>query len=74
MWIYVRNVPYVELAELPPIKRGETLLSLWDQLEKLFGKQVDLLSNPDIRNPYFKASFEQSKTLIYDRKSKKIVI
>jgi uncharacterized protein len=34
-------------------------------LESLFGRHVDLLSNPTIRNPYLRESIEQSRQLIY---------
>lgn len=35
-----------------PLDRGETLLSLWDKLEALFNRKVDLLTEDSIRNPY----------------------
>lgn len=49
-----------------PIARGETLLSLWDSLEELFNRKVDLLTENSIRNPYLKASINRTKMLIYD--------
>ncbi|MBT3385068.1 MAG: DNA polymerase subunit beta [Prolixibacteraceae bacterium] len=56
----------VEIEEPDPIERGEKILSLWDKLEVFFKKKVDLLSNPNIRNPYLRQSIEESKVLIYD--------
>lgn len=56
----------VELNETDPIIRGELLMNLWDSLEDLFGRSVDLISTQPILNPYLKATIDQSKVLIYD--------
>lgn len=56
----------VEIDETDPIEKGEKILSLWDKLETFFKRKVDLLTNPNIRNPYLKQSVENSKVLIYD--------
>lgn len=64
----------VELEELDPLERGEILLNLWDELEALFDRKVDLLSNPEIANPYLKKSIENSKVLIYDGSSEEVFV
>ncbi len=64
----------VELKALDPLERGEILLSLWDELEELFDRKVDLLSNPEIANPYLKKSVESSKVLIYDGSSEEVFV
>ena len=64
----------VEVAELPPEERGESLIILWDNLEMLFNRKVDLLTENSIRNPFFKKEVEQTKKLIYDRQSRKVFI
>jgi uncharacterized protein len=56
----------VEIDEPDPIERGEKILSLWDKLEVFFKRKVDLLTNPNIRNPYLKQSIDETKVLIYD--------
>ncbi len=56
----------VEIDEPDPIERGEKILSLWDKLEAFFKRKVDLLSNPNIRNPYLRQSIDETKVLIYD--------
>ncbi|MGM0619994.1 MAG: nucleotidyltransferase family protein [Bacteroidota bacterium] len=56
----------VEIDEPDPLERGEIILSLWDKLETFFKRKVDLIANPNIRNPYLKQSIENSKVLIYD--------
>ena len=57
-----------------PIDRGETLLSLWDKLEALFKRKVDLLTEDSIRNPYLKANINRTKKLIYDREVEKVFV
>lgn len=56
----------VEIDEPDPIERGEKILSLWDKLEAFFKRKVDLLTNPNIRNPYLRQSVNETKVLIYD--------
>lgn len=56
----------VEIDEPDPIERGEKILSLWDKLETFFKRKVDLLTNPNIRNPYLRKSVDETKVLIYD--------
>ncbi len=56
----------VEIDEADPIEKGEKILSLWDKLETFFKRKLDLLTNPNIRNPYLRQSVENSKVLIYD--------
>jgi len=57
-----------------PADRGEALLSLWDNLEILFNRKVDLLTEDSIRNPYLKTNIERTKKLIYDGKGEKVFV
>ena len=59
----------VELEDLPPSEKGEKLMKLWSELELLFLRKVDLLSNLNIKNPYLRKEIENSKFLLYDRAS-----
>ncbi len=59
----------VEVADLPPEERGENLIALWDNLESLFNRKVDLLTENALRNPFFKREVERTKKLVYDRQS-----
>jgi len=59
----------VELEDLPPNEKGEILMKLWSELEELFARKVDLVTNLNIRNPYLRNEIENSKFLIYDRAS-----
>ena len=64
----------VELSPMIPLEKGETLLSLWNAFEELFGRKVDLLSDQPIANRFLRESIEKTKQLIYDRKSEKVFI
>ena len=64
----------VEVADLPPEERGEYLIDLWDNLELLFNRKVDLLTENSLRNPFLKKEVEKTKKLIYDRQSNQIFI
>jgi len=64
----------VEASDLPPEERGENLIILWDNLEHLFNRKVDLLTENSLRNPFFKKEIERTKKLIYDRQSQKVFI
>lgn len=59
----------VELDNLPPVEKGEILMKFWFELEQLFERKVDLLSEKTIINPYLKKDIENSKLLLYDRAS-----
>lgn len=57
-----------------PIDRGQALLSLWDKLELLFERKVDLLTNDSIQNPYLKSNINRTKKLIYDGEGEEIFV
>lgn len=62
----------IEISD--PADRGEALLSLWDKLELLFGRKVDLLTEDSIRNPYLKSNIDRTKKLIYDGEREKVFV
>ena len=59
----------VEIEDLPPCEKGEKLMKLWSELEKLFARKVDLLTSINVKNPYLRKEIENSKFLLYDRAS-----
>jgi predicted nucleotidyltransferase len=64
----------VDLAIKDPVDYGETLFSLWDNLELLFNRKVDLLTEESIHNPYLRKTINATKQLIYDRQGEKISV
>lgn len=55
----------VEFASPPPASYADTYFGLMEALEQLFGRPVDLVVASTIRNPYFRADVERTKTLLY---------
>ncbi len=51
--------------ELTPEEYGENYFDLMYALDDLFGRKVDLVSEKSLSNPYFIASVERTKQLIY---------
>ena len=64
----------VELEPMPPLEKGRILLDFWTDLENLFGRKVDLLTDQPIKNPFLKQSIEQTKQLVYERESQKTFV
>jgi len=64
----------VEIDDPDPVERGVKLLSIWDELENLFQRKVDLLTESSIKNPYLKNSINSTKVLLYDGTREKILI
>jgi len=63
----------VQIDEPDPLARGEKLISLWDSLEALFQRKIDLLTETSIKNPILKKNIEDTKVLIYDGTAQKIL-
>ncbi|MDR2231708.1 MAG: nucleotidyltransferase domain-containing protein [Tannerella sp.] len=64
----------VETSEIPPDEKGEQLMILWDELENLFARKVDLLTENSLRNPILIKQIEQTRKLIYDGQTNQIFI
>lgn len=56
----------VELDEKDPIEKGEKLMILWNKFEDLFGRNVDLLSKVNVRNPYLQQGIDATKKIVYE--------
>jgi predicted nucleotidyltransferase len=56
-----------------PIDLGESLMQLWDALEDLFKRKVDLLTPSGLKNPFLKDEIERTKKLVYDGYTEKIL-
>lgn len=58
--LYVFDINKVNILDY-----ADNYFSFLEELEKLTGRQVDLVSKNDIANPVFKKSVDQSKVLLY---------
>jgi hypothetical protein len=45
--------------------RGKAYFELWEQLQALMGRKVDLAEPGGVRNPYVRASIERTKVPLY---------
>ena len=55
----------VEFRPMAPAEHGAAYLALWEDLETLFGRPVDLVELPAVENPYFLRVIARSRTLLY---------
>jgi predicted nucleotidyltransferase len=55
----------VELEPGSPGELAERYLGLLTELERLFGRPIDLLMQAAVKNPYFLKQIESSRTLLY---------
>jgi predicted nucleotidyltransferase len=55
----------VEFQPLPPGGYADTYFGLLEDLERLFGRRVDLVVESAIKNPYFRESVTRSQALLY---------
>ena len=55
----------VKFAPLPPGQHAEAYFTLLQELQDLFGQDVDLVESEAIRNPYFLESVNKQRTLLY---------
>jgi hypothetical protein len=57
----------VDIADNDPFSYTEKYFILKSQLEKLFKRQIDLLEEKAIKNPFLKENIDQTKVLIYGK-------
>jgi predicted nucleotidyltransferase len=55
----------VEFERDTPLHPFDTYFGLQEELEALFGRKVGLVELSAVRNPYLKASIEQSRETVY---------
>jgi predicted nucleotidyltransferase len=56
----------VELADREPTGAyADRYLGLAEELEQLFGRKVDLITEESVRNPFFRREVEATRQLIY---------
>jgi predicted nucleotidyltransferase len=55
----------ISFKKIPFEKYTDNYFELHEELEKLFNRKVDLLTERSLSNPYFIKSVEESKQLLY---------
>jgi hypothetical protein len=57
----------VEFDDLPPTDYANAYFALKESLEALFGRQVDLITEANLENPYFRDRVESERQPLYAR-------
>lgn len=55
----------VDLGETSPAAYADAYFGLLESLEALFGRKIDLVTDPSVLNPVFRQSIDRTKQLIY---------
>lgn len=55
----------VDIDTNDPLDYADNYFNLKFELEKLLSRQIDLLENKEIRNPYLRENIDNSKALLY---------
>ncbi len=50
---------------IPPLEKGELWWNLHDKLRNLFNREIDLVTESSLKNPYFIKEINNTKELIY---------
>lgn len=58
----------VEFDDVPPARYAEAYFSLKEGLEKLFGRPVDLVTDSNLANPYFRDRITGESWNVYARR------
>lgn len=61
-------------VDAPDEQAGRMLINVWNGLEDLFQRPVDLLTESSLRNPYLRAEVERTKKLIYDGAKRQVLV
>lgn len=56
----------VEFVPMSPREHADSFFGLLEDLERLFGRRIDLLEPEPIVNPYLRASIERSRKVLYE--------
>lgn len=59
----------VTYEPLSPGEHYESYFGLWEGLQELFTRKIDLVEPGAMRNPYFIRSVNESRKILYDAKS-----
>lgn len=51
--------------EIEPLEKGELWWSLHDTLRALFKREIDLITENSLKNPYFIQEINRTKELVY---------
>lgn len=56
-------------SEINHVNYADNFFSFYYALKELFGREIDLVDESSVKNPYFKAELDETKHLIYGSKT-----
>ena len=56
----------VTFEPMPPVEHADSFFGLLEDLERLFGRRIDLLESEPIENPYIRESIALSREVLYE--------
>jgi predicted nucleotidyltransferase len=59
----------VQFENIDILEYADNYFDFKEKLEKLLGREIDLLENQAIRNPIFRMILDRDKKLVYDRET-----
>jgi uncharacterized protein len=59
----------VQFDNVDILEYADNYFDFKEKLEKLFGRDIDLLENQAIRNPIFRKIVDRDKKIVYDRET-----
>ncbi len=65
----------VEMTDRQPTgSYADRYIGLAEELERLFGRKVDLVTEESVRNPYFRREVESTRQLVYGQPREKAAV
>lgn len=59
----------VQFDNVDILEYADNYFDFKEKLEKVFGREIDLLENQAIRNPIFRKIIDRDKKIVYDRET-----
>jgi len=59
----------VQFDDIDILEYADNYFDFKEKLEKLLGREIDLLENQAIRNPIFRKILDRDKRIVYDRET-----
>lgn len=64
----------VTFGDVPIIDYADYFFDFMHELETLFNRKIDLITEQSLTNPYLIKSINNNKQLIYDRRNKEVFV
>ncbi len=60
--------------QIDPVEKGKLWWDLHDTLRTFLKREIDIVTENSLKNPYFIEELEKTKKLIYGKQGKKIIV